>query len=67
MYFLIYNLPDDLLKVVFNYLDKMPDPIIIVETGCLRITNNFLDGQGFDIFYKPSRSGSPGTSQNFVW
>ena len=35
----------DAFYKIFNYLDKMPDPIIIVETGCLRITNNFLDGQ----------------------
>ena len=28
-------------RKIFNYLDKMPDPIIIVETGCLRIKDNF--------------------------
>ncbi len=37
---------------IFNYLDKMPDPIIIVETGCLRIKNNFLDGQSTLLFDK---------------
>ena len=41
-------------KKIFNYLDKMPDPIIIVETGCLRIKDNFEgDGQStllFDIY-----------------
>ena len=30
---------------IFKYLDDMPDPIIIVETGCLRIKDNF---SGFD-------------------
>ncbi len=37
---------------IFNYLDKMPDPIIIVETVCLRIKNNFLDGQSTLLFDK---------------
>ncbi len=37
---------------IFNYLDQMPDPIIIVETGCLRIKNNFLDGQSTLLFDK---------------
>lgn len=26
---------------IFNYLDKLPSPIIIVETGCLRVKDNF--------------------------
>jgi len=30
---------------IFEYLDKLPDPIIIVETGCLRIKDNF-EGNG---------------------
>ena len=42
----------DAFYKIFNYLDKMPDPIIIVETGCLRITNNFLDGQSTLLFDK---------------
>ena len=38
-------------KKIFNYLDKMPDPIIIVETGCLRIKDNFEgDGQSTLLF-----------------
>ncbi len=37
---------------IFNYLDKLPDPIIIVETGCLRIKNNFSDGQSTLLFDK---------------
>ena len=37
---------------IFNYLDSMPDPIIIVETGCLRIKNNFSDGQSTLLFDK---------------
>ena len=39
-------------KKVFKYLDSMPDPIIIVETGCLREPNNFLDGQSTLLFDK---------------
>lgn len=35
---------------IFKYLDKMPDPIIIVETGCLRIKNNYSDGQSTLLF-----------------
>ncbi len=37
---------------IFKYLDNMPDPIIIVETGCLRIKNNFSDGQSTLLFDK---------------
>tara|TARA_B100001121_G_C18490513_1_gene527054 strand:+ start:28 stop:705 length:678 start_codon:yes stop_codon:yes gene_type:complete len=38
-------------KKIFNYLDKMPDPITIVETGCLRIKDNFEgDGQSTLLF-----------------
>jgi hypothetical protein len=39
-------------KKIFKYLDSMPDPIIIVETGCLRESNNFLDGQSTLLFDK---------------
>jgi len=35
---------------IFNYLDKMSTPIIIVETGCLRKKDNFLDGQSTLLF-----------------
>ena len=38
-------------KKIFNYLDNLPDPIIIVETGCLRIKDNFEgDGQSTLLF-----------------
>ena len=38
---------------IFDYLDKQLDPIIIVETGCLRIKDNFLgDGQSTLLFDK---------------
>ena len=38
---------------IFNYLDKLPTPITIVETGCLRIKDNFLgDGQSTLLFDK---------------
>jgi hypothetical protein len=38
---------------IFEYLDTRPDPIIIVETGCLRKEGNFSgDGQSTLIFDK---------------
>ena len=38
---------------IFNYLDKLPSPIIIVETGCLRVKDNFFgDGQSTLLFDK---------------
>ena len=37
---------------IFKYLDNMPEPIIIVETGCLRINNNYSDGQSTLLFDK---------------
>ena len=37
---------------IFEYLDNMPDPITIVETGCLRLKNNFSDGQSTLLFDK---------------
>ncbi len=47
---------------IFNYLDKLPDPIIIVETGCLRIKDNFEgDGQStllFDVYTQFRGKGS---------
>tara|TARA_Y100000590_G_scaffold355560_1_gene409415 strand:+ start:2795 stop:3475 length:681 start_codon:yes stop_codon:yes gene_type:complete len=39
-------------KKIFKYLDSLPSPIIIVETGCLRKKNNFLDGQSTLLFDK---------------
>ena len=39
-------------KKIFEYLDSQPSPIIIVETGCLRNKNNFLDGQSTFLFDK---------------
>ncbi len=47
-------------KKIFNYLDSMPSPIVIVETGCLRKKNNFLDGQSTLLFdnYTQSRGNN---------
>ena len=39
-------------KKIFKYLDAQPTPIIIVETGCLRVKDNFLDGQSTLLFDK---------------
>ena len=39
-------------RKIFNYLDAQPTPIIIVETGCLRKLDNFLDGQSTLLFDK---------------
>jgi len=39
-------------RKIFKYLDSIPDPIIIVETGCLRVKDNFLDGQSTLLFDK---------------
>ena len=39
-------------KKIFRYLDSQPTPIIIVETGCLRKKDNFLDGQSTLLFDK---------------
>ena len=47
-------------KKIFKYLDSQPTPIIIVETGCLRKKDNFLDGQSTLLFdkYTLSRGGN---------
>ena len=47
-------------KKIFKYLDSQPTPIIIVETGCLRKKDNFLDGQSTLLFdkYTFSRGGN---------
>ncbi len=40
-------------KKIINYLDSLPDPIIILETGCLRKIDSFSgDGQSTLIFDK---------------
>ena len=39
-------------RKIFKYLDDKPSPIIIVETGCLRVKDNFLDGQSTLLFDK---------------
>jgi len=39
-------------KKIFKYLDSQPSPITIVETGCLRKKDNFLDGQSTLLFDK---------------
>ena len=39
-------------RKIFKYLDVLPAPIVIVETGCLRVKDNFLDGQSTLIFDK---------------
>ena len=39
-------------KKIFKYLDSLPSPIIIIETGCLRKKDNFLDGQSTLLFDK---------------
>ena len=39
-------------RKIFKYLDSQSTPIIIVETGCLRIRENFLDGQSTLLFDK---------------
>ena len=43
-------------RKIFKYLDSQPTPIIIVETGCLRVEGNFLDGQSTLIFDKYTSS-----------
>ena len=39
-------------KKIFKYLDDIPAPVTIVETGCLRNQGNFLDGQSTLLFDK---------------
>ena len=40
-------------KKIFKYLDGLPTPIIILETGCLRKAENFIgDGQSTLLFDK---------------
>ena len=47
---------------IFQYLDNIPAPINIVETGCLRIENNFRgDGQSTLLFDKYTQSRGNGS------
>lgn len=39
-------------RKIFKYLDSQPTPITIIETGCLRVKDNFLDGQSTLLFDK---------------
>jgi len=48
-------------KKIFKYLDSQPSPIIIVETGCLRKKDNFLDGQSTLLFDKYTSSRGEGS------
>ena len=48
-------------KKIFKYLDTQPNPIIIVETGCLRVKDNFLDGQSTLLFDKYTSSRKEGS------
>ena len=48
-------------RKVFKYLDVQPTPIIIVETGCLRVKDNFLDGQSTLLFDKYTLSRGEGS------
>ena len=47
---------------IFEYLDKISGPIYIVETGCLRIKDNFSgDGQSTLLFDKYTQSREAGS------
>tara|TARA_B110000438_G_scaffold187736_1_gene179398 strand:- start:399 stop:1082 length:684 start_codon:yes stop_codon:yes gene_type:complete len=48
-------------RKIFKYLDSQPTPIIIVETGCLRVKDNFLDGQSTLLFDKYTLSRGEGS------
>ncbi len=48
-------------KKIFKYLDSQPTPIIIIETGCLRKKDNFLDGQSTLLFDKYTSSRGKGS------
>ena len=48
-------------KKIFKYLDSLPTPIIIVETGCLRKKDNFLDGQSTLLFDKYTSARGEGS------
>ena len=48
-------------RKIFKYLDSLPTPIIIVETGCLRVKDNFLDGQSTLFFDKYTNARGEGS------
>jgi len=48
-------------KKIFKYLDSKPTPVVIVETGCLRKKDNFLDGQSTLLFDKYTLSRGKGS------
>ena len=48
-------------RKIFKYLDSQPTPILIVETGCLRVKDNFLDGQSTLLFDKYTLSRGEGS------
>ena len=48
-------------RKIFKYLDAISTPIIIVETGCLRDPDNFLDGQSTLLFDKYTQSRGKGS------
>lgn len=37
-------------RKTFEYLDQMPDPIVIIETGCIREAGSWSDGQSSILF-----------------
>ena len=53
--------PQNCIKETFKYLDALPTPIIIVETGCLREKDNFMDGQSTLLFDKYTLSRGNGS------
>ena len=48
-------------RKIFKYLDVLPTPIIIIETGCLREKDNFMDGQSTLLFDKYTLSRGNGS------
>ena len=48
-------------RKIFKYLDAISTPIIIVETGCLRDPDNFMDGQSTLLFDKYTQSRGKGS------
>ena len=48
-------------RKIFNYLDNIAEPIVIVETGCLRDVDNFDDGQSILLFDKYTLSRGNGS------
>ena len=48
-------------RKIFKYLDVQPTPIIVVETGCLRNLDNFVDGQSTLLFDEYTLSRGKGS------